>query len=100
MVPGKRESNGNSLATLAQYIGILIAMVVTPMLIVSSPASPYYGNGIGSMLKIYCIITIVASVTGWILLKEKPHTPVSDENIESISFFKGLKHISACVTCG
>jgi MFS family permease len=91
--PVKERAMATGLATLAQYIGILIAMVVTPMLIVSSPASPDYGNGIGSMLKIYCIITVVASVTGWILLREKPQIPVSDENPESISFFAGLKHI-------
>jgi MFS family permease len=91
--PVKERAMATGLATLAQYIGILIAMVVTPMLIISSPSSPAYGNGIGNMLKIYCIITVVASVTGWILLKEKPHTPVSDENTESISFFNGLKYI-------
>jgi MFS family permease len=44
--PVKERAMATGLATLAQYIGILIAMVVTPMLIVSSPASPYYGNGI------------------------------------------------------
>ncbi|HZL76249.1 MAG TPA: MFS transporter, partial [Bacteroidales bacterium] len=91
--PVQERAMATGLATLAQYIGILIAMVITPMLIVSSPASPDYGNGIGSMLRIYCIITVVASVTGWILLKEKPPTPVSDQNSENISFFKGLKHI-------
>ena len=91
--PVKERAIATGLATLAQYIGILIAMVITPMLIVSSPSSPEYGNGIGRMLQIYCIITVVASVTGLILLRERPHTPPSDENYTRIDFFSGLKHI-------
>jgi len=91
--PVKERAMATGLATLAQYIGILVAMVVTPMLIVSSPSSPEYGNGIGSMLKIYCIITIVVSVTGWILLREKPVTSPSAEEYSRIDFIGGLKHI-------
>ncbi len=70
--PVKERAIATGLATLAQYIGILIAMVVTPMLIVSSPSDPGYGNGIGRMVMIYGIVTIVSSIAGLLLLKEKP----------------------------
>jgi MFS family permease len=91
--PVKERATATGLATLAQYIGILLAMVITPMLIVSSPSDPGYGNGIDSMLKIYGIITIVASLTGLILLREKPQNPPSDEPYARIDFSTGLKHI-------
>jgi MFS family permease len=91
--PVKERAIATGMATLAQYIGILIAMVVTPMLIVSSPSDPGYGNGIGSMVRIYGIITIVASVITLLLLKEKPPAPVSDESYDRFDFFPGLKHI-------
>jgi Na+/melibiose symporter-like transporter len=65
------------MATLAQYIGILAAMIVTPMLIIASPSDPGYGSGIDSML----------------LLRERPKTPPSSEPYQRISFSSGLKHI-------
>jgi len=91
--PVKERAIATGMATLAQYIGILIAMVVTPMLIVSSPTDPEYGNGIGKMVRIYGIVTIAASVVTLLLLREKPATPPSDEPYERFDFLPGLKHI-------
>ncbi len=91
--PVKERATATGLATLAQYIGILVAMVVTPMLIVASPADPGYGNGVDSMLRIYGIITIAASFIGLFLLREKPQNPPSDESYIRIDFSSGLKHI-------
>jgi len=91
--PVKERATATGLATLAQYIGILAAMVVTPMLIITSPSDPGYGNGIESMLRIYAIITIAACFTGLILLREKPKNPPSDEPYARIDFSSGLKHI-------
>jgi MFS family permease len=91
--PVKERAIATGLATLAQYIGIMIAMIATPMLIVSSPSDPNYGSGIGSMLKIYGIITIIASVLGILLLREKPASPPSAEQFERFNFYSGLKHI-------
>jgi MFS family permease len=91
--PVGERAIATGLGTLAQYIGILIAMVVTPLLIVSSPSSPAYGNGVGSMLRIYGIITVAICILGMILLREKPKIPVSDEHETRYSFSVGLKHI-------
>ena len=91
--PVKERAIATGLATLAQYIGILIAMVVTPMLIVSSPSSPDYGNGIGSMLKMYGIITAVVCIIGLVLIREKPEFPTSEEPETRYNFSDGLKHI-------
>lgn len=91
--PVKERAVATGLATLAQYIGIMAAMVITPLLIISSSSDPNYGNGIGSMLKTYAIVTIVASLVGLILLKEKPATPPSEEAFIRINFLDGIKHI-------
>jgi MFS family permease len=91
--PVKERAIATGLATLAQYIGILIAMVVTPMLIVSSSSDPNYGNGIGSMVRIYGIITIAAAVISLLMLREKPASPPSAEPYERFNFSSGLKHI-------
>jgi MFS family permease len=91
--PVKERAIATGLATLAQYIGILIAMIVTPMLIVSKASDPGYGNGIDSMLKIYGAVTVGLSLIGMILLREKPPTPVSSEMPGSLKFTEGIKHI-------
>jgi MFS family permease len=91
--PVKERALATGLATLAQYIGILIAMIVTPMLIVSKASDPNYGSGVDSMLKFYGIITLVFCVLGMILLREKPATPVSSEPVQNLKFIDGIKHI-------
>jgi MFS family permease len=91
--PIKERAIATGLATLAQYIGILIAMIVTPMLIVSKASSPNYGSGIDSMLKTYGIITIAVTVLGMILLREKPANPISLEPVENLRFLDGVKRI-------
>jgi MFS family permease len=91
--PVKERAIATGLATLSQYIGVLIAMVVTPMLIVSKASDPNYGSGIDSMLKIYGILTVVLCLAGMILLREKPKYPVSLEPVPSLKFTDGIKHI-------
>ena len=91
--PVSERAIATGLATLAQYLGIMIAMLVTPLLIVSSPNDPGYGSGIDSMLKTYGIITVAVSVISYLLMREKPEYPTSEEPYARISFSSGLRHI-------
>jgi MFS family permease len=91
--PVKERGIATGFATLAQYIGILIAMLVTPALIVSSPADPAYGSGVDKMLIVYGTITLILSITGMLLLKEEPETPPSQEPYVRVKFSDGIKHI-------
>jgi Na+/melibiose symporter-like transporter len=83
------------LAALAQYLGIIIAMLVTPLMIGINPDNPDYGSGFGHMLMIYGVITAVAGILSLILIKNTPPEPPGDELVERMSFRKGLKHILA-----
>jgi MFS family permease len=91
--PVKERALATGFATLALYLGILIAMLVTPTLIVHSPSDPAYGSGISGMLKIYGLLTVVCSLTGLLLLREKPANPPSMETIVRIKFSAGIRHI-------
>jgi Na+/melibiose symporter-like transporter len=81
------------LSTLAQYLGIIIAMLVTPGLVGSDPDKPGYGTGFETMLWIYGIISLSASILGILLIREHPPTPPSDEAYVRHSFRKGLNHL-------
>jgi len=79
-------------SALAQYIGIVIAMLVTPMLVGSDPSSINYGSGFEKMLWIYAIVGIGSSVLFFLLVKEKPSGIPFDKN-ERVSFMAGIRLI-------
>lgn len=80
------------LLALAQYIGIIIAMLVTPALVGSDPDLPGYGSGFEEMLWIYGIISVIAAIACVLFIREKPKG-IKAEAIERYPFFKGLGHI-------
>ena len=60
------------LAVLAQYLGIIVAMLVTPLLVGSHPELANYGTGFEKMLWIYGILSLVSSLALIFLIKEHP----------------------------
>jgi len=80
------------LLALAQYVGIIIAMLVTPMLIGSDPSQAGYGTGFEKMLWIYGIISVVAAVLSLLLIKNR-ESREGDKEDERFAFKKGFMHI-------
>lgn len=80
------------LSVLAQYIGIIIAMIVTPMMIGTDPQLPGYGMGFQRMLWIYGIASSVSSIALILLIKEHPED-FNEESISRHSFGDGIIHI-------
>jgi len=81
------------LAVLAQYLGIIVAMLVTPVLIVTDPELPGYGSGFVNMLWTYGILTLMAALVALVLIKERPPTAPSGEKFIRQNFSDGLRHI-------
>ena len=82
------------LLALAQYIGIIIAMLVTPLLVGSDPSQADYGSGFERMLWIYGIISVVAAMCSLLFIKNR-ETGEGDSVQERYAFGKGLRHILA-----
>lgn len=91
--PLRERGLAAGLAILAQYLGIIFAMLVTPLFIGTDPTKADYGSGFPHMLMLYGWLTFGAAVLTLLLLKEKPPTPPAADNLERHSFFKGVKHI-------
>lgn len=91
--PLRERGMAAGFSALAQYIGIVIAMLVTPLMVGSDPAEPGYGTGFRNMLLTYGRLTFGVAVFTLLLLREKPPTPPSAETMQRHSFAKGLKHI-------
>jgi MFS family permease len=79
-------------SALAQYIGIVIAMLVTPLLISSDPSLPDYGSGFEKMLWVYAFISIGSASLLFILIRETPNGMEYNKQ-ERATFGDGLKII-------
>jgi sugar phosphate permease len=91
--PLKERGLAAGLAALAQYLGIILVMAVTPLMVISSPADPLYGQGLDRMLLIYGIFTATAAVAALVFMREKPPTPPAVEEYRPAPFTAGLKRI-------
>lgn len=91
--PLRERGTAAGLASLAQYLGIIAVMAITPLMVVSSPEEAGYGSGIDRMLLIYGIISAVGAGLALILIREKPPTPPSAEELVHTGFFDGFKHL-------
>jgi MFS family permease len=79
-------------AALAQYIGIIIAMLVTPLIVGSNPSLEGYGSGFEKMLWIYAAVSVGAVLFSFQFIREKPDNVAFDKN-ERVSFAGGVKLI-------
>jgi len=82
------------LLALAQYIGIIVAMLVTPLLVGSDPAEPGYGTGFEKMLWIYGIISVAAALSSLLLIKNR-EPGEGERGQQRYAFGRGLRHILA-----
>lgn len=89
--PVQERATVAGLGSLAQYIGIIIALAVTPLLI-SELAEE--GFGIGKMLWIYGVISMAGAVLVLVFMREEPPTPpAAEEFSKRISPVAGIKDI-------
>ena len=84
--PLKERATVAGLCTLAQIVGMLLALGITPLLVEA--------YGMKNMLMIYGVVTAVGAVTYLIFTKECPPTaPCPPGHDERMKVFTGLKHI-------
>jgi len=82
--PIRERATAAGLGTLAMYLGIVVALVLTPYLTIHSQ--------IGGMLLTYGIVSMIAVVVFFVLVKERPPTPPCRADQEERSLvFDGLR---------
>ena len=94
--PLRERGTAAGISALAQYLGIIIVMIVTPFIITVNYTSDGVISsvtGMKPMLLIYGIITFVSGLAASLLIKERPPTPPSAEVVEKQSFVSGFKRI-------
>lgn len=89
--PVNERATVAGVGSLAQYIGIIIALGVTPLFISEIQMD---GFGIKRMMLIYGIISVAGSVLLLIFMREEsPTPPTSEEFVQRSNPIKGIKEI-------
>lgn len=91
--PLKERAIAVGIATLAQFVGIIIVMIATPLMIGTNTAGGYDLSG---MLMTYGLVSVVGAVILFIFLREKPPVPPEIEGSEErLSVSMSFSHIMA-----
>jgi len=84
--PQKEEATAVGLGSLALFIGMMVALGATPVLVETL--------GFQTMLLIYGILGIVGAVLFYALVRPRPQTPAREvEEEEALSNWEGIKRI-------
>ena len=87
--PIRERATAVGIATLAQFLGIIAVMVVTPILISGSD-----GYTISQVLMFYGVISAAGAVVLIAFLREKPPTAPSQESAQNrYKVFEGIGHM-------
>jgi sugar phosphate permease len=84
--PMNERATATGLAALSQYLGIIVAMAVTPFVV--------RAYGIGGMFLAYGVVAMAAAVLFFLLFRDQPPTPSSSAGDGArLSVGAGLRHI-------
>jgi cyanate permease len=84
--PIGERATASGLGTLAMYIGILLGLFITPYVSLRL--------GIGKMLLIYGIVSVISAIVFFVFARERPPTPPCSADQEERSLmFDGLKQM-------
>ncbi|WP_281647083.1 MFS transporter [Parendozoicomonas sp. Alg238-R29] len=70
--PLKERALAAGLTVFSQFIGILLVMVITPMLVVTDPSDGSYGKGITTALSLYGYISAAVCLAALTLVRPRP----------------------------
>jgi len=84
--PITERATAAALPSLAQFVGIIVAMAATPFVVSSA--------GMSGMLVWYGVVSVVGAVASLVFIRERPPTaPSSTDLDERFKVFEGLRHI-------
>jgi len=91
--PLRERGTAAGLASLSQYLGFIVAMGLTPLLVVSDPARADYGKGMDTALLVYGIFSFAAGLAALLLIRERPAKLQSDDSHRYSGFAKEIRSI-------
>lgn len=88
--PAKERATASGLASLAQYLGFVVALVVAPALVQIDPSLPNYGSGLGKALAVFAIVSVVAGGLALALVRRGPNREKAEGPSDFVVSLKAL----------
>lgn len=88
--PVKERATASGLASLAQYLGFVVALVLAPALVQIDPSLPNYGAGMGTALLVFAAISLVSGAFALALVRRGPNREAAQDGG---GFFAALKRL-------
>ncbi|PCE66007.1 MFS transporter [Sediminicola luteus] len=91
--PGDERAMVAGFLALAQYVGIILVMVVTPSLVVAAAADVNYGQGVDHMLWIYMFPTVLSALLFLWFFRARPEGIREGSDVQNLGFKAGYGHL-------
>jgi MFS family permease len=91
--PLKERGTAVGLASLSQYLGIVVAMVVGPLVVEGNAASASYGQGVTLLTQVYAVGTVVGAALCLAFLRDHPARAV-EEGVVRLGFRAGIASLA------
>ena len=88
--PARQRATAAGLASLAQYLGFVVALVAGPLLIQVNPALTGYGDGFPLLLRTFAVVSAVAGVSALLLVRKGPQRELPAANASFVGDLKKL----------
>jgi MFS family permease len=88
--PVRERATASGLASLAQYLGFVVALAVAPALVQVDPGLPGYGSGIDTALAVFAVIGAASGAFALIVVRRGPNR---DEVEGEPRFLDSLKRL-------
>lgn len=76
--PAEERATASGLATLAQYLGFVVALGLTPLVVQVDPLKPGYGQGLEAALVLFAVVSAVAGALALLGVRQGPLAGVKD----------------------
>ena len=88
--PVKERATASGLASLAQYLGFVVALVLAPALVQVDPTLPSYGNGLATALAIFACLSVVSGILSLVLVRRGPNREAASGESDFLGSLKRL----------
>lgn len=87
--PPKERATAGGLASLAQYLGFVTALVVAPVLVQVDPTKPGYGQGMDAALGVFAVVGTLAGLLALVLVRRGPNR----DSVREPDFLASLRRL-------
>jgi len=88
--PVEERATASGLASLAQYLGFVVALTAAPVFVQSNPALPGYGAGMDAALAFFAVLSVASGILALLFVRRGPNRKSSEASSDFLASLKRL----------